>query len=104
MFKKAASVEEFEQLINNGFQSIISTTLILITMAKPIKCNRPCRADAHAFVLQVAVSNWEQDIAVIELEKTVMSRPCCKLLAMKKFMENKMVVEADGKLKRRGRR
>lgn len=70
MFKKASSPEEFEKLINtenNGVNNLDLDNDGNIDYIKVIDKND---GDAHAFILQDAVSETEsQDIAVIELEK-----------------------------------
>ena len=71
MFKKAASPEEFEKLINTQDNNINNLDLNGDGEIDYIRVVGKMDKDAHAFALQVPVSEKEnQDIAVIELEKT----------------------------------
>lgn len=71
MFKKAHSVEEFEQLINTGSNNVNNLDLNNDGETDYVKVIDKADGDVHAFVLQAVVSeNENQDIAVIELEKT----------------------------------
>ena len=70
MFKKASSPEEFEKLINTENNGVNNLDLDGDGNIDYVKVIDKKDGDAHAFVLQVAVSETEnQDIAVIELEK-----------------------------------
>ncbi|HMW27727.1 MAG TPA: hypothetical protein PKC51_13835, partial [Ferruginibacter sp.] len=70
MFKKAGSPEEFEKLINTQSNNINNLDLNGDGDIDYVRVIDKSEKDAHAFVLQVAVSeNENQDIAVIELEK-----------------------------------
>lgn len=70
MFKKASSPEEFEKLINTEDNDVNNLDLDGDGNIDYVKVIDKRAGDAHAFVLQVAVSEKEnQDIAVIELEK-----------------------------------
>ncbi len=71
MFKKAKSIEEFEQLINTKDNNVNNIDLNEDGEVDYIKVIDEHDKNAHAFVLQVPVSDKEnQDIATIELEKT----------------------------------
>jgi hypothetical protein len=71
MFKKASSPEDFEKLINTEGNSVNNLDLNEDGDIDYVKVIDNMDKDVHAFVLQVAVSETEnQDIAVIELEKT----------------------------------
>ena len=71
MFKKANSPEEFEKLINTQDNNVNNLDLNEDGDIDYIRVIGKMDKDVHAFVLQVAVSETEnQDIAVIELEKT----------------------------------
>jgi hypothetical protein len=71
MFKKASSPEEFEKMINSEDNGVNNLDLNDDGETDYIRVIDKSDKDAHAFVLQVAVSEKEnQDIAVIELEKT----------------------------------
>jgi len=71
MFKKAASPEEFEKLINTQDNNVNNLDLNGDGEIDYIRVIGRMEKNAHAFALQVPVSEKEnQDIAVIELEKT----------------------------------
>ncbi len=71
MFKQASSIEEFEKLINQSDKNVNNLDLDGDGDVDYIKVISKADKDVHAFILQVAVSATEnQDIAVIELEKT----------------------------------
>lgn len=71
MFKKSSSPEEFEKLINMEENHVNNLDLNGDGDIDYIRVIDNTKGDVHAFVLQVAVSeNENQDIAVIELEKT----------------------------------
>lgn len=71
MFKKATSVEEFEKLINSEDNHVNNLDLNGDGDIDYIRVIDNSKDEVHAFVLQVPVSETEnQDIAVIELEKT----------------------------------
>lgn len=70
MFKKADSPEEFEKMINTEDNQVNNLDLNGDGDIDYIKVIDEGEGDAHAFILQAAVSdNESQDIAVIELEK-----------------------------------
>lgn len=71
MFKKANSPEEFEKLINTQDNNVNNLDLNEDGDIDYVRVVGKMDKDVHAFVLQVAVSETEnQDVAVIELEKT----------------------------------
>jgi hypothetical protein len=71
MFKKAGSPEEFEKLINTEDNGVNNLDLNEDGETDYVRVIDKADKDVHAFVLQVAISEKEnQDIAVIELEKT----------------------------------
>lgn len=71
LFKQSASPEEFEKLLNSPDKNINNLDLNGDGETDYIKVISKKEGDAHAFILQVPVSESEnQDIAVIELEKT----------------------------------
>jgi hypothetical protein len=70
MFKKAGSPEEFEKLLNSPDNNVNNLDLNGDGKVDYIRVIDKKSGDAHAIVLQVPVSNKEnQDIAVIEIEK-----------------------------------
>lgn len=71
LFKKAASPEDFEQLLNTESNNVNNLDLNDDGEIDYVKVNDNMENDVHALVLQVAVSETEsQDVAVIEIEKT----------------------------------
>jgi hypothetical protein len=71
MFQKANSVEEFEKLINAEDNNVNNLDLNGDGEIDYIRVINKKEKNAHAFVLQAAISGTEnQDIAVVELEKT----------------------------------
>lgn len=70
LFKKAESPEDFEKLLNSEDSKINNLDLNEDGETDYIRVVDHMDGDAHALVLQVAVSEKEmQDIAVIEIEK-----------------------------------
>lgn len=71
MFKKANSIEEFEKLINTQINNVNNLDLNEDGDIDYVRVIGKKEGDVHVFALQVPVSeNENQDIAVIELEKT----------------------------------
>ena len=70
LFKKAASPEEFEKMLNTEDNTINNLDLNQDGEIDYIRVIDNMDGDAHAIILQVPVSeNESQDIAVIEIEK-----------------------------------
>lgn len=70
LFKKSASPEEFEQLLNSPDSKVNNLDLNGDGDIDYIKVIDRNEGNVHAFILQAVISNREQqDIAVIELEK-----------------------------------
>lgn len=71
LFKKATSPEDFEKLLNTENSNVNNLDLDEDGKIDYVRVVDNMAGDAHALVLQVAVSEAEsQDIAVIEIEKT----------------------------------
>lgn len=71
MFKKASSIEQFEKLLNAEGSKVNNLDLNEDGTTDYIKVINKKENDVQVFVLQAQVSeNENQDIAVIELEKT----------------------------------
>lgn len=71
LFQKSSSPEEFEKAINSEENKVNNLDLNEDGEIDYIKVNAEKKDDSHVFILQVPVSETEnQDIAVIELEKT----------------------------------
>ncbi len=70
LFKKSASPEEFEQLLNSPKSEVNNLDLNGDGDIDYIKVIDRNEGNVHAFILQAVISNNEsQDVAVIELEK-----------------------------------
>ncbi|MEQ8424807.1 MAG: hypothetical protein RIA63_08840, partial [Cyclobacteriaceae bacterium] len=70
LFKKSASPEEFERLLNEEESKVNNLDLNGDGYIDYIKVIDRNEGNVHAFILQAAISDTEsQDVAVIELEK-----------------------------------
>lgn len=70
LFKKSGSPEEFEKSLNSENQNVNNLDLNQDGEVDYIRVEDKLDGDAHALILQVAVTKDEsQDIAVIEIEK-----------------------------------
>ncbi len=96
MFKQAASPEEFEKLINDQDNNVNNLDLDGDGDIDYIKVIDKADKDVHAFVLQVAVSESEnQDIAVIELEKTGDTTAVLQIIGDEDIFGEQIIVEAS---------
>ena len=96
MFKQSSSVEEFEKLINTENKNVNNLDLNGDGEIDYIKVIDKRDKDAHAFVLQVAVSETEnQDIAVIELEKTGDTTAMLQIIGDEEIYGDPVIVEAS---------
>lgn len=96
MFKQASSPEEFEKLINTADKNVNNLDLNGDGEVDYIKVIDKVDKDAHAFILQVAVSETEnQDIAVIELEKTGDTTAVLQIVGDEDIFGEQMIVEAS---------
>ena len=98
MFKKAGSPEEFEKLINTESNNVNNLDLNGDGEIDYVRVVDKSEKDAHAFVLQVAVSATEnQDIAVIELEKTGNENAVLQIVGDEELYGQQTIVEpSDG--------
>jgi len=98
MFKKASSIEEFEKLINAESNNVNNLDLNGDGDVDYVRVIDKSDKDAHAFVLQVAVSATEnQDIAVIELEKDGDESAVLQIVGDEDIYGEQMIVEpSDG--------
>jgi hypothetical protein len=97
MFKQASSPEEFEKLINSKGKNVNNLDLNGDGEIDYIKVIDQSKNDLHAFVLQVAVSETEnQDIAVIELEKTGDTTAVVQIVGDEDIFGEQVIVEASG--------
>jgi len=96
MFKKAGSPEEFEKLINTQSNNVNNLDLDGDGKIDYIRVIDKADKDVHAFILQVAVSDKEnQDIAVIELEKTSDASALLQIIGDEDIYGEEIIVEAS---------
>ncbi len=96
MFKQSSSVAEFEKLINTENKNVNNLDLNGDGEIDYIKVIDKTDKDVHAFVLQVAVSETEnQDIAVIELEKTGDETAVAQIVGDEEIFGEQTIVEAS---------
>jgi hypothetical protein len=97
MFQKASGPEEFEKLINTENNNVNNLDLNEDGETDYIKVIDKTEGDAHAFILQVPVSEKEnQDIAVIELEKTGDTTAIVQIVGDEDIYGEQVIVEPDG--------
>jgi hypothetical protein len=96
MFKQSASPEEFEKLINSESKNVNNLDLNGDGDIDYIRVIDKADKDVHAFVLQVVVSETEnQDIAVIEIEKTGDTTAVLQIVGDEEIFGEQIVVEAS---------
>ncbi len=96
MFRQSTSPEEFEKLINVKDNHVNNLDLNGDGETDYIKVIDKAGGNAHAFVLQVAVSETEnQDIAVIELEKTGDTTAVLQIIGDEDIFGEEVIVEAS---------
>ena len=94
MFKKAGSPEEFEKLVNTEDNRVNNLDLNGDGETDYIKVVNRSEGDAQAFILQAAVSESEnQDIAVIELEKTGAANAVLQIVGDEDIYGEETIVE-----------
>jgi hypothetical protein len=98
MFKNAFSPEEFEKLINTKDNGVNNLDLNEDGDIDYIRVIDKSEKNAHAFVLQIPVSEKEsQDIAVIELEKTGDEKAEIQIIGDEDIFGEEVIVEpGDG--------
>jgi hypothetical protein len=97
MFKKAVSPEEFEKLINAPDNHVNNLDLNGDGDVDYVRIVGTMKGDAHAFVLQVPVTEREsQDIAVIELEKAGDENAVLQIIGDGDIFGEMTIVEPDG--------
>lgn len=97
MFQKASSPEEFEKLLNTESNNVNNLDLNEDGEIDYIRVIDKSEKDAHAFILQVPVSETEsQDIAVIELEKTGDTTAIVQIVGDEDLYGEQVIVEPDG--------
>lgn len=97
MFKEATSPENFETAINKEGNNINNLDLDGDGDIDYVRVIEKMDNDAHVFVLQVAISNTEnQDIAVIEIEKTGPENAIIQIVGDEDIYGEQVIVEPDG--------
>lgn len=97
MFRKAGSPEEFETLINTKDNNVNNLDLNGDGNIDYVRVVDKNEKDAHAFVLQVPVSESEsQDVAVIELEKKASDNAVVQIVGDEDLYGESKIVEPDG--------
>ena len=97
MFQDAATIEDFEKAINTEGNHVNNLDLNADGEIDYIRVIDKSEKDVHAFVLQVPVSETEnQDIAVIELEKTGEANAIIQIIGDADIYGEQVIVEPDG--------
>jgi len=100
MFKKAASPEEFERLLNSQENGVNNLDLNADGNIDYIKVVDKREQDVHVFILQAQLSSSEsQDIAVIELEKTGAENAVVQIVGDEDIYGDTTIVEPAGNMK-----
>jgi hypothetical protein len=96
MFKQSATPEEFEKLINSENNNVNNLDINGDGDIDYINVIDKTEKEVHAFVLQIAVSEKEnQDIAVIELEKTGDTTAVLQIIGDEDIYGEQIIVEAS---------
>jgi hypothetical protein len=96
MFRQSSSIEEFEKKINTESNNVNNLDLNGDGDIDYVNVIDKADKDVHAFVLQVAVSETEnQDIAVIELEKTGDTTALLQIIGDDEMYGEQVIVEAS---------
>jgi hypothetical protein len=96
MFKQSSSPEDFEKRINTKDNNVNNLDLNGDGDVDYVKVIGKSENNAHAFVLQVPVSETEnQDIAVIELEKTGDTTAVLQIIGDADIYGEELIVEAS---------
>jgi hypothetical protein len=94
MFKQSSSIEEFEKLINTESNNVNNLDLNGDGDIDYVNVIDKADKDVHAFILRVAVSATEnQDIAVIELEKTGDTTAMLQIIGDDEMYGEQVIVE-----------
>lgn len=105
LFKKAASPEDFEKLLNAENNNVNNLDLNEDGETDYIRVVDNMDGDVHAIVLQVPVSETEsQDVAVIEIEKQGADQAILQILGDEDIFGKQVIVEPfDEEAKSNGR-
>ncbi len=94
MFQKATSPEEFEKLLNTQSNHVNNLDLNKDGKTDYVKVIDKSEKKVHAFILQVPVSQKEnQDVAVIELEKTGDTSAIVQIVGDKDLYGKEVILE-----------
>ena len=94
MFQKAGSPEEFEKMLNSQENNVNNLDLNEDDETDYIKVIDKRDGDVHALILQDAVSeNENQDVAVIELEKTGNDQAVLQIIGDEDIYGEERIVE-----------
>ena len=97
MFQRSGSPEDFEKLLNTQDNNVNNLDLNGDGDIDYIRVIDKADKDVHAFVLQAIVSETEnQDIAVIELEKTDDTTAVLQIIGDEDIYGEQVIVEPDG--------
>lgn len=97
MFQDAATIEDFEKAINTEGNHVNNLDLNGDGDIDYVKVIDKSEKEVHAFVLQVPISETEnQDIAVIELEKTGDTTAVIQIIGDEDIYGEQVIVEPDG--------
>ena len=97
MFQKSSSPEDFEKLLNIEDNNVNNLDLNEDGEIDYVRVVSKMDDDVHIFVLQVAVSAIEnQDIAVIELEKTGNETAIAQIIGDEDIYGEQTIVEPNG--------
>ena len=97
MFQRSSSIEEFEKLLNSEDNHVNNLDLNGDGDIDYVRVIDKMDKDVHAFILQVTVSeNENQDIAVIELEKTGDANAIIQIVGDEDIYGEQVIVEPDG--------
>lgn len=96
MFKQSSSIEEFEKLINTENKNVNNLDLNGDGEIDYVSVVSKADKDVHAFILRVAISESEnQDIAVIELEKTGDTTALLQIIGDEEIYGEQVIAEAS---------
>ncbi len=97
LFQKANSPEDFEKMLNTESNKVNNLDLNGDGEIDYIKVIDRSKDDAHAFVLQAVISETEnQDVAVIELEKTGKESAEIQIVGDEEIYGEEITVEPNG--------
>ncbi|MBC7946583.1 MAG: hypothetical protein H7Y42_01800 [Chitinophagaceae bacterium] len=97
LFQKASTPEAFEKMLNEADNHVNNLDLNGDGETDYIRVIDHSRGDVHAFALQAVISASEnQDVAVIELERTGDTTAVVQIVGDEEIYGEKTIVEPDG--------